>query len=490
MTTFLEAMTTNDSTTANGAVTNSTSSNYNVDLFFLAGACRRQSEQNIISALQKSYAQDRLKTLKIIFWAGDIRQGAGERRFFKIALSWLSENHPDDIQDNLSLIPEFSRWDVIFELAMTNEILFSYIISTLVSRDHAQHGLLCKWLPRKIYATDKYKEISCNKHTTYTKVTKKKRLLYGGIAGKIMERLRLTPKQYRKILVNGTKVVEQQMCAKKWDEIDYSKVPSVALNKYTAAWYRNDTQRFKQYIEDVNAGKTKINAKAIFPSDIVKKALYGERQLTKAQETQWNNLPNWLDGKENSIIPVCDVSGSMYGMPMAVSVSLGLYISERNIGPFKNAFFTFSQNPELQILEGTLSERLNQLHDAEWGSSTNISAVFQQILYKAHEAKLPAEQMPKTILIISDMEFDNCGNLTNYEGIKELYRVSGYECPNIVFWNVNGRLNNVPVKVNDKGVALISGYSPSIMKAVLTAVINPVDVMNNMIESDRYSIVK
>ena len=493
---FVEMMTEKDSYTKNGAVTNSTSHNYCVDLFFLAGACRNEQVQKIEDVITKAYAQDRLKTLKIIFWAADIRQGAGERRFFKIALNWLNKYHPEDIQNNLVLIPEFSRWDVIFDLAMENEILFSFILSNLLDTESKGHGLLCKWLPRKVKATDK-KKITVNKNgKKVTTITKTARTLHNGIAGKIMKALKLTPKQYRKMLVEGTKVVEQQMCAKKWNEIEYSQIPSVAINKYNKAWYRNDEERFKKYLKDVKAGKSKINASAIFPHDIIKEALYTTdwsmsiKGLNDAQIAQWNALPNWLGDSVNSLIPVCDTSGSMYGLPIQICLALGLYISERNQGPFKDAFITFSGNPKMQILKGDINQRLSQLIHAEWGQNTNLTGVFELILRKAKEVNLPEEMMPKTILVISDMEFDYCGNLTNYEMIKKAYSASGYQCPQLVFWNVNGRAGNVPVTVNKQGVALISGASPSVIKSVLTNKVNPVDIMDATIEVERYKDVK
>ena len=506
---FVEMMTEKDSYTKNGAVTNSTSHNFCVDLFFLAGACRNEDVKAIENVITKAYAQDRLKTLKIIFWACDIRQGAGERRFFKVALNWLNKNHPEDIQNNISLIPEFSRWDVIFDLANENQLVFSYILSVLTNPEHPQRALLCKWLPRKNYARDVHRHSS---DETYTKKDKfgnsvkcyssssskavKKRSLYGGLAGKLIKALKVTPKEYRKALVEGCKTVEQQMCSKKWNEIEYSKVPSVAINKYNKAWYRNDKERFEKYIEDVKAGKSKINASAIFPHDIIKDALYTTgwsmsiKGLNDAQIAQWNALPNWLGDSVNSLIPVCDTSGSMYGLPIQICLALGLYISERNQGPFKDAFITFSQNPKMQILKGDINQRLSQLVHAEWGQNTNLTGVFELILRKAKEVNLSEEMMPKTILVISDMEFDCCGNLTNYEMIKKAYNVSGYQCPQIAFWNVNGRAGNVPVTVNKQGVALVSGASPSVIKAVLTNQLNPVNIMDSIIETERYSVIQ
>lgn len=483
---FVEMMTTNDTVTDNGALTNSTSSSFCLDLFFLAGACRRVDKEDIEMSLMKSYSEDRLKTLKIIFWAGDIRQGAGERRFFKIALNWLNKNHPEDFNLNMELVPEYSRWDTLFDI--DNDRVIQHICAVLNSKDPSR-GLLCKWLPRKVYATDKKVTETKSGNRVSKSVVKTKRLLHNGIATKIMSKLGLTPKQYRKLLVEGTKVVEQKMCAKEWNTINYEQVPSVAMHKYNKAWYRNDGERFTKYLQEVNKGEKKINASAIFPHDIIKQHIM-DGDLSEAEITQWSNLPNYLEGKTNSIIPVCDVSGSMWGLPIQICIALGLYISERNIGPFKDAFITFSGRPDFVYLQGNIKERIRQMHRASWGFNTNITDVFQLILEKGIKYHLPQEEMPKTVLIISDMEFDQCGDMSNFEYIKQAYKDSEYRLPNIVFWNVNGRVGNVPVKMNEQGVALISGASPSIIKAVLSNEINPVSIMNKVIESERYTSIK
>lgn len=486
MNTFIDMFTEKDTYTANGAVTNSTSHNFNIDLFFLAGACRNESIENIENALIKSWSYDSIKTLKIIFWAGDIRQGAGERRFFKIALNWLNNEHREELNKYLPYVPEYSRWDVLFEL--DNAYVLSFICEKI---KEGKDNLLFKWLPRKSKVTDKTKTVIKSGSSTVTTMKTNKRCIHNGLAGKLQKMLGLSPKQYRKLLVEKTKVVESQMCSKEWAKINYEQVPSVAMHKYNKAWYRNDSERFSKYIEAVNNGEKKINAAAIFPHDIIKNALgYSSRRLNPAEIAQWNNLPNWLEGTVNSMIPVCDTSGSMWGLPIEICVSLGLYISERNEGPFKDAFITFSDNPKMQYLKGNINQRIKQLENADWGGSTNLVAVFRLILQKALENHLAPELMPKTILIISDMEFNSCGRLTNYETIKEAYRTSGYRCPEIAFWNVNGRVKNVPITVNEQGVALISGASPSIIKSVLCGELSPVDIMNRVIESGRYNFIK
>ena len=456
---LVETMLVKDSYTANGAITNSTSLNNCLDLFFLAGACRTETIKNIETKLQQAYLEDRVTTLKIIFWAGDIRQGAGERRFFKLALNWLLNNHSEDLFNYIEYVPEFSRWDVLFEL--NHQFVLDYICKNM------NKPLLCKWLPR--------------------------RKQYNNLAKKIRNRLGLTPKQYRKHIVENTKVVEQQMCADKWEEIEYSHVPSVAMHKYNKAWYRNDYERFVKYITSVKEGKSKINASAIFPHDIIKNAvsMWGSKPLTEAEIVQWDNLPNYLEGKSNSIIPVCDVSGSMYGTPIEISVALGLYISERNEGVFKDAFITFSQRPEMQYLKGGLQDRINQLKCASWDMNTDFVKVFELILDKAKENNLQQSDLPETILVISDMEFDDAEkDKTNFEYIKGLYRESNYELPKIVFWNVNGRVGNVPVTIKNENVALVSGASPSILKSVLENDIKPINIMNRVLNVPRYDFIK
>lgn len=461
---FIETMITENELTYNGALTNSTSLNNCLDLFFLAGACRSERVQNIEAKLTASYVENKIKTLKIIFWAGDIRQGAGERRFFKIALNWLNENHRDDLEKYLGYIPEYSRWDVLFELE--NEKILDFICENI-----NKNALLCKWLPRKNQ--------------------------YNNLAQKIQKKLNLTSKQYRKLIVSNTKVVEQQMCAKEWSSIEYKSVPSVAINKYNAAWYRNDKERFEKYIEDVKQDRQKINTSVIFPHDIIRKNILAWNNiddLNEAQIAQWNNLPNYLEGGENSIIPVCDVSGSMMKpskLPMSISLALGLYISERNQGCFKDAFITFSENPQMNYLKGNINERLKQIILSEWGMNTDFVKVFELILNKAISNNLMQEDIPEAILVISDMEFDEAySGKTNFKHIKELFEENGYKLPNIVFWNVNGRVGNLPITVRDENVALISGASPSIIKAVLTNDINPIKIMDNVIESDRYSFIQ
>jgi hypothetical protein len=294
-------------------------------LFFIAGASRNMSEQDVRTMLERAASEDLGLTLRVIFWAGDIRGGAGERRFFRIALSWLENRYPTILEGNLVNVPHFNRWDSLFHLK-TDKVF--EVISDALGKGN---GLCAKWLPRKKQ--------------------------YNNFAARLRKHFGISAKEYRQDIVQLSKTVEQHMCKREWGAIEYKTVPSVAMNKYRKAFKRNDESRFTQFIERVHEGKEKINASAIFPHDIYKAVERGED--ARAVEAQWNALPNYMVDTDERILPVCDVSGSMIGDPMAISVALGVYISERNKGPFKDAFVTFSERPRMHFLQGTLLNRLN-----------------------------------------------------------------------------------------------------------------------------------
>lgn len=444
-----------DATTFNMAVTNSTSLNDVVDLFFIAGASRLMPIGDIENMLDAAWAEDPILTLKLIFWAGNIRGGAGERRFFRIALSWLEQKDVNTLNKNLKNVPHFNRWDSLFHLDFD-------LVCDLIHKGLTIHkdGLLAKWMPRK--------------HQ------------YNNFGSKFRKKYKLSPKEYRNLIVKLSKTVEQDVCSNNWGKINYSHVPSKAMNKYRTAFYKHDLNRFTLFIDKVTKGDAKINAKAIFPYDLYIAMENG--QNPKAVEAQWMNLPNYLEDSNEKFLPICDVSGSMSGLPMAISVSLGIYLSERNTSIFKDAFVTFSAKPKMQYLKGTLKNRMDQLIRADWDMNTDLNAVFDLILDRAVKEKLSSKDMPTSLLIISDMEFDACGNITNYENIENKYKQAGYKMPKIVFWNVKGRQGNVPVSAKCKNVALVSGASPSIMKSILSGKdFTPKGVMLQTLNDQMYS---
>jgi hypothetical protein len=325
----------------------------------------------------------------------------------------------------------------------------------------------------------------------------------GPMANSLRKSFGLTPKEYRKLIVNSTDVVEQKMCAKNFSEIDYSKVPSLAAARYQISFRKNDAERYNAYLVELQKPKeerkVKINAEAVYPYDIVKSL---NRGVWEVAVEQWKSLPDFLEGSNDMILPVVDVSGSMETPAsrtgsltcMDVSVSLGLYISERNKGPFQDCFITFSESPSLQKLSGNLKERYEQLKRSEWGMSTDLVEVFNLILRQATKHNVPQEEMPSKILILSDMEFNRAVNEddTAIEAIRKKYESYGYEMPAVIFWNIRSRIggSNIPVRFDENGTALVSGFSPSIMKSILGGKsITPIDIMKESINVPRYEMI-
>lgn len=444
-----------DAYTDNGALTHSTSLNNVLDMFFLAGASRNISEQEIINLFTKAYIENPDLALKCLFWARDCRGGAGEKRFFQIIMKYMSTDSSFNkvFFKVFGYTPDFGYWkDIFVSLKPSKELLDWMTIGLFKEND----GLLAKWFPRK-GEWFKAMHIHCQ----------------------------MTPKELRKALVANSKTVEQKMCAKEWEDINFSHVPSKAFQIYKKAFERHDPSRFSQWLEEVQEGKAKVNSGQLFPYELYQSWQKGDR--TDVIEEQWKSLPNYVT--EGSFLPVCDVSGSMSGLPMDISISLGVYLSERNKSIFKDAFITFSGNPKMEYLQGSVIQRFRQLQQAHWDMNTDLNKALMLVLNTAVKAKLNQQDLPKTLLIISDMEFDEaCPYKTNYEYIKEQYASYGYEIPKIAFWNVNGRIGNVPVNANQKNVALISGASPSIVKSVLEGKdFTPVGIMMHTLSSERYA---
>ncbi len=471
MTTLLNAMRTKDSRTENGMVTNSLSLNLCVDLFFQIGAMRGKDKTRLINAFTKAFGENPLSAMRLLFWARDIRGGAGERQIFKDIIEYLAVNRTETLGKNLRLISEFGRWDdllVLFGTPLENQAL------ELIRKGlDEKNGLCAKWMPRPNV----------------------KNLEERKIASSIRKYLGLSPKDYRKLLVELSNTVEQLMCARKWDAIDYAKLPSKAMSDLMKAFSKNDCERFGAYLNSLEKGETTINAGAVYPYDIVKNLRYGSE---KGANSQWLALPNYMEGSNELVLPMVDVSGSMTCSAggsqsitcMDVAISLGLYISERNEGPFKDAFITFTSQPTLQYLKGSLSERLRQIQGPV-GYDTNFESAFNMLLKKAVEGNVPQSEMPTMILVLSDMEFNSVGNMTAQEMIETRYEQAGYKMPNLVYWNLNSRNDsNKPVAFDKNGTCLVSGFSPSILKNLLAGKeMTPLSMMLSVIESERYAEV-
>ena len=470
---FIDALRQEDQLTENGMATNSTSLDACVDLFFNIGAMRGQDKERLIADFSKALNQNRIDALKILFWARDIRGGAGERQVFCDIIQWMAENHTEYIKRNLQYIPEFGRWDDLLVLIDTR--LESDVMQLISDAIIAENGLCAKWMPRQ-----------------------------GHIANKLRKFTGMTPKEWRKSLVGLTNVVESKMCAKQWDEIDFAKLPSLASARYQKAFGKNAFEKYSEYIKSLQKGETKINAGAVYPYDVVKSLKHGNFEIANEQ---WKALPNWMEDSNEMLLPLVDVSSSMETSAgnnanvtcMDVAISLGLYISEKNEGPFKNAFITFSDNPTLEVLSGSLKDRYTQMANSHWGMSTNLEAAFKLILDQATKHNLSHSDMPTKILILSDMEFNAAAggggwrnksgnwNPTAQQMIEQMYADAGYAMPQIVYWNIQSRNGGLPVSFDKQGTALVSGFSPAIMQALVKGEItSPTTIMSSVIHSERY----
>ena len=473
--------------TENGAITPTNTGSSIIDFFFHSAAMREANVNRITDMWDKAFKEDPQTALRILFYVRDVRGGQGERRVFRIIVKHMlnNKNTLEWLCKNANLIPEYGRWDDLIYLTYEGkgtkfEGIGINIINTTLCKDYTtiknnsnNITLLAKWMPSENASNSNTKEM----------------------AKYFIKKLQFTGRNYRRVLStirNHLRIVETNLTKKDYESIDYSTVPSKANLKYRKAFLRNDNKRYTEYLDKVNKGETKINASTLYPYEIVSKFTNytpPSKEEVETLNTLWDHLPDYVDDL-NGIV-VADTSGSMWGRPMDVSVSLAMYIAERNKNvAFKDYFISFSSRPTFHKINGNnLRERCCsiQLGDV---ANTNIQAVFELILNRVKEYSVSVEDMPKFILIVSDMEFDEASSnssLSNFENIRRQYQIAGYPMPTLVFWNVNSRNNHTPVTINDRGVVLVSGCSPVIMKYALTACTNIISIVKNVTESDRYS---
>lgn len=477
----------NNALTLNGAVTNRTSGSFCLDLFFRAGAMRSASEEDIAAAVIRAYAEDPVKTLKIVFFARDARGGLGERRFFRAAIKALAAYAPAAVERNIPLFAEYGRYDDLISLLGTQcenkavEIIRERLNADIKSMENSgQISLLAKWLP------------SVNTSSAAARAN----------ARTLAKRLGHTEKHYRQTLSKLRKysdILENRLRERDYT-FDYDKQPSCAMLKYRQAFLRNDSERYTSYLNAVNSGEAKLNAGTLFPYDIIRACLGGEisEQEKLSLDTTWRNLPAY--GESGNAIAVVDGSGSMtYAprnnvRPIDAALSLGIYFAEHNKGAFANHFITFSAAPRLVEIKGAdIVEKTRYCATFNEIANTNLEATFRLILSAAVNNNVKQSEMPERMYIISDMEFDYCvlgGNdSTLFDTMKALYAEHGYNLPEVVFWNVNSIQENFPVKISDTGAALVSGFSPAIFDMVIGGEISPETVMNSVLESERYAAV-
>lgn len=493
----------NTSVTENGAIGYRTAGKALLDLNFAVSSFRNMAPQAIADKFVYAYYENPLLALRWFFYAGDVRQGLGERRLFKTIFIYLAQNHIEIARALMPLIPEYSRWDVVvalMESPLANDaaaMLLKQIQEDKLCMEQGKSISLCaKWLPSENASSEQTRRMA--------------RIL--------ARKFSMTNQQYRKMLSSFREylnVVEVKMSSGKWADIDYETVPSRANLIYNKAFLRNDEERRRKFLEGVKSGEKEIHAGVLYPHDIVHSYFQqGTHQwqlvlgsVDTTLEELWKALPDYVQGAGNTLC-IADGSGSMTSTVSGSNVScldvanaLAIYFSERCTGQFRDCYITFSQRPQLVDLSQakTLHDKIEiALHHNEV-ANTNIEAVFELILDTAVKGHMPQEELPANLLILSDMEFDMATQCNNRQGnpdqklfdmFANKYAAHGYRLPRLVFWNICSRTNTVPVRENALGVALVSGFSPIIANMVLSNEINPYKMLVEQLSSPRYDAVE
>lgn len=508
MNTLLNGMknATNYTYTENGALTHKSTMSGLLDLFGMGAAYRTRSDVDCIMLFSKAYDEDPVYALKCLFYLRDVRGGQGERRFFRVVTRWLANNKTEAMRRNLKFVPEFGRWDDLYEFIDTKlekdafELMRKQLMLDVQCKTPS---LLAKWLKSENTSSSKSR----------------------ALANKTREAFHMTHKEYRKTLSTlreRIKVLERLMSENRWDEIEFDKIPSKAGLVYRNAFARHDLERMlnnpeiKTYAEFIKDTETKVNAKTLYPYEVVAKAYnltyknysyYYHNSFDDnldstdraAINKYWDNLKDYFNGCSLDALCMIDTSGSMWGSeasaPINVAISIGLYAAERARGPFAGHYISFSSRPQLIETAGIdFVDKVRRIYSTNLCENTNIEAAFDMLLNTAIKTHCKQSDLPKSIIVVSDMEFDRqrghygYSNNTLMENIAMKWAQHGYQMPNLVYWNVQARQDNIPMTVKD-GISYVSGFSPVLFEQIMKGK-TAFDLMMDKLNDERYACIK
>jgi hypothetical protein len=531
---------TTTTTTENGAKAYTTTGSPCLDFFSRVMARDKStamSDEDITSLLRDAWRESPILTLRLIAHLRDVREGKGERHAAEVCWRWLLANNPPLVKVNARHIPFYGRWSDLQDIfvgtsflpaamvILAERLLHDRKILTMVEECQepgearkllATISLAAKWAPTEDCGDD-IRARKLNKeaypvpgyYLAVPSVMVARYLWENDGHGDIPPDMRGVMKNYRVRYLTPLRqaigVVEGLLCAKRYDEIDFSKVPSVAMLRYARRCFpRNMPERFSQWRRDLLLGKAKINTSAVDPYQVVERFLaVGQTPIAQEEldtlEAFYTESIRELRAKGSAgrTCVVADTSGSMSGTPMTVSVAMAIWISACATEEWRDMFYSFNTIPEVVSLRGctSLMEKVQRAQAAPWGGSTDLLATFRMILKQGRDNGYTAERMPSRLVIISDMQFNAaCGPFTNLEVARELYREAGYDFPEIVFWNVRGdvsRGNGFPATSTEKGVAMISGFSKSMIDILLDNGPMPTayDLMVKTLMNARYDLM-
>lgn len=498
--------------TENGALTHKSTGNGVLDLFAMGAAYRHRSDEDCVFLFKKAFEEDEVYALKCLFYLRDARGGQGERRFWRVCMKWLATNNIYAARRNIKYVPEFGRWDDLYIFVGTpvqNEA-FNLIKKQLaLDVDCKTPSLLAKWL--------KSENTSSKNSRSLGDITRKA--------------LGMSHKQYRKtlsILRKRINVLERLMSENRWDEIEFDKIPSRAGLIYKNAFARHDIEReqanaqtYANFAKDTNA---KVNAKTLYPYECVHEAVkkmlrrdywsWDRRNSSVTMDDTdrlminkyWDNLTDYFNGSSLNALAVVDTSASMRAndasAPINVAISLGMYCADKAKGPFAHNYVSFSRTPRLVEVNGVdFCDKVARIYETNLCENTNIEATFDMLLNTALKSHCSQADLPQNLIVISDMEFDRARGHSFYgsnfnegacctlmENIEKKWNAHGYKMPHLIYWNVDARQDNIPMKVK-AGVSFVSGMSPSIFQQIMTGK-TAYDLMYEVLDSERYACIK
>lgn len=483
----------NWTTTENGCDALKSTGSKLLDFYGTVGALRN-AQCNVKTAMfEEAFKEDALSAMKLLFYCRDIRGGTGERKTFREILRYAAVYHPEAVIPNIPLIGLFGRYDDLYTLVGTpiEKNMWAYVKDQFEADiENMQAGknvsLLAKWIKSPDSAQKTTRKLG---NKTANNIGYSKRYI----------EFNKNLKALRKYIG----IVEGLISTNQFDKIDYSILPGKAMLKYKNIFMKKDADRFYDFTQTLIKDENKVNTSALTPYDIVHDYI-GDSGLGRTYKTSlrhndvleaaWRSLEDYVDG---DFLVMCDTSGSMFirERPAEVALSLAIYSAEHNKGQFHNKFITFSSEPEIQELQGELlADKLVNLSRAKWDNNTDIFLALKKICEIGVEYHIANEDMPKALLIVSDMQFDSVNHMGRRDNItqltKELFREHGYSVPNIIYWNVDSKKVVFHASMNTEGVQLASGCNPVILKSVLESVVTtPYEAMMRVIESERYSVI-
>ena len=461
----------------------------------------------------------------------DCRGGKGERVLCYKMLLQLFKTYPNTVLKLLTLLGEYGYYKDFFQLyeltgveeqfeIMRNKI--TDIVANQLIQDEAalansaggkKVSMCAKYCPRE------GKHFATGKASAFSGLVSK---LYPAVGAH-----KVNKKQYRQLIAKLTKaldVPEVKMCGKRFSELDFAKVPSVCSKKFCKAFLNEKLKSMPAPAEEETGNRypadedrilcrqnlvqaaldQKVKGKQLFPHEIVQTLYDGHGRVSGMEQVvfnaQWKDIRTHLleqltaasaASTENGtpipapainlgkLVPLSDVSGSMSGTPLIVSIALGILVSEVNHPAFRDRVLTFETHPQWVNLSelSTIAQKVEKLRHAPWGGSTDVDLAFQRIRDVVRENRLPVEEVPD-LIIFSDMQFDQAvgarQQTTQLERVRQMFAEVGveicgspYPAPKIIFWNLRSGTQGFPAQAEDENVQMLSGFSPSLLKFVL-----------------------